>query len=39
MKYNDIAKGYDKLYGEEQTKKAKLILQNISVKKMESVII
>ena len=33
MKYNDIAKGYDKLYGEEQIKKAKLILQNISINK------
>jgi len=35
MKYNDIAKSYDKLYGEEQIKKVKLILENISIKKTD----
>ena len=30
MDYDTISKGYDELYGEEQTKKAKIILENTS---------
>ncbi len=33
MNYNNIAQGYDELYGEEQKKKAKIILKNIELKK------
>lgn len=35
MDYDTISKGYDELYGEEQIKKAKIILQNISIDKEE----
>ncbi len=35
MAYNSMASGYDELYGEEQIKKAKIILENISVNKTD----
>lgn len=35
MNYNNIAKGYDELYGEEQKKKARLILENINLNKTD----
>ena len=33
MDYNNISKGYDELYGEEQKKKAKIILENIKLER------
>ncbi|HDD70792.1 MAG TPA: methyltransferase domain-containing protein [Candidatus Woesearchaeota archaeon] len=35
MDYDSISTGYDELYGEEQIKKAELILQNIYVRKTD----
>ncbi len=35
MEYNAISSGYDELYGEEQIKKARIILDNISISKAD----